>query len=199
MTEAAVRQATMAVAQQIIPAVAATTHRPTPAQGRGHGQAQVTQAEVAHFDESGLRVRGGLAWMHVASTDRLTYSAVHPKRGTLAMNAIGLLPAFKGTAVHDALPSYFQYSDARHSLCNSHLLRELQFITERYAQVWASEMTTLLLDIKHAVDEAKQQAQTGLTPERLQAVVSRYERLVAQGLEANPAPQVTEPRVKRRG
>ena len=186
LTEAAVWQATTAVAQQILPAVAAT-------------KAQVTQAEVAHFDESGLRVRGGLQWMHVASTDRLTYYAVHPKRGTLAMNAIGILPDFNGTAVHDALPSYFQYSNATHSLCNSHLLRELQFITERYAQGWASEMTTLLLDIKHAVNEAKQQAQPGLTPEHLQAFVSRYERLVVQGLETNPAPQVSEPQVKRRG
>ena len=162
-------------------------------------KAQVTQAEVAHFDESGLRVTGHLQWVHVASTDRLTYYAVHPKRGTLAMNAIGILPDFKGTAVHDALPSYFQYRDATHSLCNSHLLRELQFITERYPQAWASNLTTLLLDIKHAVDEAKQQAQTDLIPERLQTFEDRYAALVTQGLEANPAPAQTEPPVKRRG
>ncbi len=135
----------------------------------------------------------------VASTDRLTYYAVHPKRGTDAMNAIGILPNFTGTAVHDALPSYFQYTDARHGLCNSHHLRELQFITERYQQTWAAGMTTLLLEIKTAVDEAKQQDQTHLAPERLQAFVSRYEALVTQGREANPAPRMAEPQVKRRG
>jgi len=186
LTEAAVLQATTAVAQQVAPAVAEV-------------KAQVTQAEVAHFDESGLRVAGHLQWVHVASTDRLTYYAVHPKRGTGAMNAIGILPNFTGTAIHDALPSYFQYTDARHGLCNSHHLRELQFITERYQQAWAAGMTTLLLEIKTAVDEAKQQDQTHLTPERRQAFVSRYEALVTQGLEANPAPRRTEPQVKRRG
>jgi len=186
LTEAAVQQANLDVAQQIAPAVAAV-------------KAQVTQADVAHFDESGLRVTGRLQWVHVASTDRLTYYAVHPKRGTLAMNAIGILPDFKGTAVHDALQSYFQYPDATHSLCNSHLLRELQFITERYPQAWASGLTTLLLDIKHAVDEAKHHAQTYLTPERLQAFEDRYATLVTQGLEANPTPARTEPPVKRRG
>lgn len=186
LTEAAVQQAQLDVAQQIAPAVAAV-------------KAQVTQAEVAHFDESGLRVTGRLQWVHVASTGRLTYYGVHPKRGTLAMNAIGILPDFKGTAVHDALPSYFQYLDATHSLCNSHLLRELQFITERYPQIWASGMTTLLLDVKHAVDEAKQLAQTYLIPERLQAFEERYAALVTQGLEANPAPAQTEPPIKRRG
>jgi len=186
LTEAAVLQANTDVAQQIGPAVAAV-------------KAQVTQAAVAHFDESGLRVAGHLQWVHVASTDRLTYYATHPKRGTDAMNAIGILPNFKGTAVHDALPSYFQYPDARHGLCNSHLLRELQFITERYQQAWATSMTTLLLDIKHAVDEAQQHDQAHLTTQRLQEFEGRYTALVMQGLEANPAPAVTEPRVKRRG
>jgi transposase len=186
LTEAAVLHATTEVAQQVAPAVAEV-------------KAQVTQAEVAHFDESGLRVAGHLQWVHVASTDRLTYYAVHPKRGTDAMNAIGILPNFTGTAVHDALPSYFQYTDARHGLCNSHHLRELQFITERYQQAWAAGMTTLLLEIKTAVDEAKQQDQTHLAPDRLQAFVSRYEALVTQGLEANPALPRADPQVKRRG
>jgi transposase len=186
LTEAAVVQANTDVAQQIAPAVAAV-------------KAQVTQAEVAHFDESGLRVAGGLQWVHVASTDRLTYYAVHPKRGTVAMNAIGILPDFKGTAVHDGLPAYFRYPDATHSLCNSHHLRELQFITERYQQAWASGMTTLLLDIKQAVAEAQQHGQTALAAARLQKFEGRYVALIAQGLEANPAPPVAEPQVKRRG
>ena len=186
LTEAAVLHATTDVAQQIAPAVAAV-------------KAQVTQADVAHFDESGLRVAGRLQWVHVASTDRLTYYAAHPKRGTDAMNAIGILPNFTGTAVHDALPSYFQYTDATHGLCNGHLLRELQFITERYQQAWAADLTTLLCEIKHAVAEAKRQDQVRLTPERLQEFEGRYATLVAQGLGANPAPAKTEPPVKRRG
>ncbi len=186
LTEAAVQHATVVMAQQIAPAMAAV-------------KAQVTRAAVAHFDESGLRVTGRLQWVHVTSTARLTYYAVHPKRGRLAMNAIGILPNFTGTAVHDALPSYFQYQDASHSLCNSHLLRELQFITERYQQTWASGMTTLLLDIKQTVAQAHQHAHTDLTPECLHTFEDRYAALVTQGLEANPAPPPTEPPVKRRG
>jgi transposase len=157
------------------------------------------RADVAHFDESGLRVTGRLQWVHVVSTDRLTYYAVHPKRGMLAMNAIGILPDFKGTAVHDALPAYFRYTNAMHSLCNSHLLRELQFITERYRQTWASGMTTLLLDIKQAVADAQPHGQICWAAERIQKFEGRYVALIAQGREANPAPLVAEPPVKRRG
>lgn len=186
LSEAAVLQATTEVAQQVAPTVAAV-------------KALVTQADVVHFDESGLRVMGRLQWVHVASTAWLTDYAVQPKRGTGAMNAIGILPHFHGTAVHDALPAYFQYSAARHSLCNSHLLRELQFVAERYPQPWAAGMTTLLLDIKQVIHEAQPQGLSGLTSERLQEFEARYAALVTQGLEANPAALRPDPLVKHRG
>ena len=55
------------------------------------------------------------------------------------------------------------------------------------------------MDIKQAVDEAQQRDQPHLASERLQEFEGRYEALVAQGLEANPVPVVTEPQMKRRG
>ena len=186
LTEAAVVQANTEVAQQVTPANAAVKE-------------QLTHASVAHFDESGLRVAGELQWAHVASTERLTYYAVHPQRGSDATDAIGILPDFNGTAVHDGLKSYFKYTTAAHGLCNAHHLRDLHFIAERYQQTWASEMTILLLDIKNAVEEAKQQGQPHLAAERIQAFEVGYDVLVAQGLEANPPPAATEPTQKRRG
>ena len=186
LTEAAVVQANATVAQQVAPATAAVKE-------------QLTQAEVAHFDESGLRVAGKLQWVHVASTEQLTHYAIHPKRGAEAMDTIGILPDFNGTAVHDALKSYFKYTQATHGLCNSHHLRELEFITERYPQAWAAEMATLLLDIKQEVEEAKQHDQSHLAAERIQELERRYDTLVAQGLAVNPTPVVAESQAKRWG
>jgi transposase len=187
LTEATVMQANTQVAKQIAPATAEVKQ-------------QLIQAAVAHFDESGLRANGKLHWVHVASTEQLTYYDVQDKRGSDGMDAIGILPNFKGTAIHDGLKSYFQYLEATHGLCNSHHLRELQFITEQYQQGWAAGMTTLLLDIKQAVEEAQQQNQPHMAAERIQEFERCYDALVNQGLAENPAPSATTfPQTKRRG
>ena len=185
LTEAAVVQANTAVAQQVAPAIAEVKE-------------QLTRAEVVHFDESGLRVAGQLQWVHVASTAHLTHYAIHPKRGSAALEAIGILPHFNGTAVHDAFKSYFQYTHAAHGLCNSHHLRELEFIRERYQQAWATEMSKLLLDIKQAVEQARPRGQSCLTAEYLREFEKRYDALIAEGLEVNRPPVVESTR-KRRG
>jgi hypothetical protein len=78
-------------------------------------------AEVAHFDETGFRVAGKLAWVHSASSGKHVLVTVHPRRGKEAMDAAGILPAFAGIACHDAWAPYGRYQDvAGHALCNAH-------------------------------------------------------------------------------
>lgn len=158
---------------------------------------QLIAADVAHFDESGLRVEDRLNWLHVASTNQLTYYAVHPKRGQVGMKALGILPEFKGRAVHDHWKSYFTFDNCQHALCNAHHLRELQFVLDQYEQNWAREMAQLLLDIKDEVREARLD-QTTLSPELLAHFEQRYNELIAQGLEANPPPADPPPRKRGR-
>ncbi len=148
---------------------------------------QIGQAEVLHCDETGLRVNGKLWWLHVASTDGLTFYFVHTKRGKAAMDAMAILPEYEGISVHDGLKSYAQY-DCDHALCNAHHLRELEFITERYQQTWAQEMSILLRDLKQQVDDAKAQGEATLAPDLVQWFETRYQILIVAGLAANPAP-----------
>lgn len=148
------------------------------------------QAPVANFDETGLRIEGQTHWLHVAGTPDLTYYAVHPKRGQIAMKAIGLLPAFRGTAVHDALGAYFQY-DCQHGLCNAHLLRDLTAVSETTRQRWPPCLAELLLKIKTAVQRARDRGQTQLMPRRCNDFTQQYQHLVAQGLRSNPPPKRT--------
>jgi transposase len=156
-------------------------------------------AEVLHVDESGLRVRGTLHWLHVASTERLTSYEVHAKRGHEAMEAAGILGPFRGTVVHDHWKPYFTYDECAHALCNAHHLRELRFIATQYHQAWANDMAALLVDMKAAVAATPAPALCLARPALL-AFETRYDALVQAGFEANPAPVATaEGEAKKRG
>jgi transposase len=181
--EALVQEANGAVVESIEPSLKATKE-------------QLIASGVVHFDESGLRVEGQLNWLHVASTDLLTGYGVHPKRGQEGMNAMGILPAFAGRAVHDHWSPYFTYDNCQHALCNAHHLRDLLFVVEQYKQSWAEEMVQLLLNIKAEVDAAPVH-QMSLPLDRLDHFERRYDELIAQGLEANPPP--ADPPPKKRG
>jgi transposase len=157
---------------------------------------QLIASPVVHCDETGMRVKGRLRWLHSVSTRRLTFYATHPKRGQEAMRAIGILPQFRGRAVHDALASYFQFEQCAHALCNVHHLRELKFMEENYPQAWVAPMADLLLDIKDEV-EAAPPGWTSLPQERLAHYERRYEALLQCGFAANPPPPEMSP--KKRG
>lgn len=161
-------------------------------------KASIERTAVGHFDETGLRVNGKLWWLHVACTDGLTYYFVHPKRGRAAMDEMAVLPGFTGISVHDGWKSYAHY-DCTHSLCNAHHLRELRFIVERYEQVWADEMMTLLIDIKTAVEGAQADGLIALPADQLADFEQCYQLLLEDGLAANPPPSVEDPVPKKRG
>jgi len=158
-------------------------------------QKELTQAEVAHFDETGGRVKGKLWWIHVACTDRYTLYHLDPRRGKTAMDAAGVLPAFTGVAVHDGLAAYRQYTGAEHGLCNVHHLRELAGIGELTGQSWPAELAELLVEINLAVEVVRANGGTALPARRLAGYRRRYGALVTTGKALNPPP----PRTGKRG
>jgi transposase len=144
-------------------------------------------SRVIHNDETGFRVNHKRWWLHVAATCGFTLYLAHPKRGKEATEAMGILPQFAGTSVHDSLASYLHYR-CLHALCVVHYLRELTFIFERFEQGWAKEMKSLLLSIKACVQRAREQGLTSLPQASQQDFERRYSELVQSGLAANPPP-----------
>jgi len=153
---------------------------------------------VVHFDETGVRVERQLQWLHSASTERLTWYAVHPKRGHLAMDAVGILPNLQGRAMHDDWLSYFKYP-IPHGLCNAHHLRRLKFLEERYPQKWVRQMADLLVTIKEAVEKAQAASRSCLSRKKLIDFEKEYDRLVKQGLRVNGPPKRPEGQPIKRG
>ena len=161
---------------------------------------QLRQAAVVHSDESGLRVKGKLHWLHVAATEQLTDYTVHTQRGQTAMDDAGVLPDFNGWMVHDHWKPYFGYTACSHALCNAHHLRELQWIETQYGQRWAARMAELLLEIKKAVETTQENGIEVLPAESLAAFEQRYDQILDAGYQVNPRPPPsTGKKTKKRG
>ena len=155
----------------------------------------LTYCLVAGFDETGFRVMSKLLWLHSCSTPEHAYYQVHQKRGSQAMDDIGILPEFKGIAVHDFWKSYYHYQ-CKHSLCNAHLLRDLIFIKERFEQSWADDLINLLLKMKATKQRAIDQGKSSLSKTTLNKCQKQYDLIVQNGLLLNP---FKPPKKKTRG
>jgi transposase len=164
-----------------------------------HIKTMAIKAELAHFDETGVRCEGKNHWLHVAAGLIFTYYAVHSKRGRKAIEAIGILPSFCGIAVHDCWGPYFHYKQCRHSLCNAHIVRELTFVHEQEKEPWAGKMKKLLYDIHKKVKRWKSKRRTHLGAGTLESFQQQYDRLINSGLRLHEkkAQLVVQARAKR--
>lgn len=150
-------------------------------------------ADVVHADETGVRVAGDRSWLHVVCNSTLTVYGVHPRRGFEAIEAMNILPRFRGWLVHDFLAAYFRYGLA-HAMCVAHLIRELVFVEEQFGQRWARAMIDFLHRAKRRVAEVGD-----LPPPELQSWLEEYRRILARGRRANPRRKPEPGKARPRG
>jgi transposase-like protein len=112
---------------------------------------QLARSMLLHADETGINSGGKRHWWHCASSATMTLFYPHAKRGTEAMDEMGILPFFKGVLCHDHWKPYYHYK-ALHALCNAHHLRELERAWEQDHQQWAKEMQAFLIDLSKEED-----------------------------------------------
>ena len=155
---------------------------------------RIAGGELAHFDETGMRVAKTLRCLHVASTETLTAYHIDTKRGEPAMRRMGILPRFFGQAVHDRV-SYFTFR-CEHVLCNAHHLRELTFAEEQYQQDCAKQLKARLLEALQEVQAAKGASRSHLAPKR-RGYSRRYSRILREGQEELPVLAAPRGRKKR--
>lgn len=158
---------------------------------------KVSDSGLGHFDETGTRVDKKLWWVHDASNCEFTYLDIRPKRGYLGMEQCGVLPLFRGIAMHDCWASYWSYGDCQHAICCAHLLRELTGIAENHPeQKWASAFIDLLTEMKKVKDKAVEAGKETLSYYHYHKFDKRYDELIKQAREENPLPVTT---AKKRG
>jgi transposase len=151
---------------------------------------RLSSSLLNHVDETGINIGGKRYWLHNTSNAEFSFFYPHCKRGSKALDEIGILPVFQGILCHDHWKPYYQYG-AFHSLCNAHHLRELERAWDQDKQQWAQKMMVLLKEINNATNEAGG---------RLDIIASehyrkRYRKLIEEAEIECPAPDET----KRKG
>lgn len=124
----------------------------------------IGQSPVIGADETGAKVNGNKHWVWTYQTEAHTFLAMSESRGLKAIQSH--FPDGFGNAVlcHDAWRTYFNYSENLHQLCFSHLLREINYIIERYRLAWAETLSSLFKEAielkKKLLQQVGQQAKT---------------------------------------
>lgn len=131
-------------------------------------------SSLLYADETGVKVLENNHYLHVLSTRYSTFFCIHSKRGQEAIEAINILPHFKGILIHDHFKSYFHYG-YEHALCNAHHLRELQYVFDCTKHRWALDMQNLLKKIKNTKDNQQ------LTAAKCKTFDLEYDHLIALG------------------
>ena len=144
---------------------------------------KLIEATLAHADETGMNVGGKRLWLHCFSNKLWTMLFAHEKRGSDAMEALGILPNFDGTLCHDHWKPYYKY-DCNHALCNAHHIRELTCAFEQYEQHWAKDMQDLLEEINVKTIEAG----GALNAEKQEAYRLKYRALLTEADAECPPP-----------
>ena len=158
---------------------------------------KLIQATLVHADETGINVNGKRIWLHNASNERWTYFYPHQKRGSEAMNEIGILPNFRGRLIHDHWKPYYVYQDCQHGLCNAHHIRELEWVIEHYAQyTWAKSMQELLLEINETVNKTEKNCLDHVAADQYQ---KHYRQIIQAGEIEMPLLPLKANQIKKRG
>ena len=149
---------------------------------------------VVNMDGSGIAVGRKNQWAHARANPEFTVFNLCEKRGLEAMEAIGLLPKYKGSGVHECFAACFRRVDFRHALCGAHALRELECALEM-GHKWANDLSELLED----VNVLTKGHGCALPPDLQARARWEHRKITAAALEATGGAALTRPAGQKGG
>ena len=148
---------------------------------------KIASFDVLNCDETGVNVEGKLHWLHCICNPMWSYFTIHKKRGSVAMDEIGILPGLDScTLIHDFWSSYLKYSNVEHAFCNAHIERELVYAFETTHQKWAEQLKNLLSEMCKRRNSLISSGTASYPAAELSIYLARYDEYIEEGLLQNP-------------
>jgi len=105
----------------------------------------VVESPIIGADETGVNINGKNHWAWAFQSKGATYIAVHPGRGTKAIDEIMPEGFGNNILVTDCWPSYFKKGAMSHQICTAHLQRDLNYLAQRFpANTWVKRLSGLI-------------------------------------------------------
>lgn len=107
-------------------------------------------------DETGVKVAGDKYWAWTWQTQDATFISITDNRGERSIKE-NFKDGFENAVlVHDCWKSHFNTAALSHQICIAHLLRDLNYLTERYNHKWSKVCKMLFksaLDLKNKMSD----------------------------------------------
>ena len=141
-------------------------------------------------DETGVKVAGAKHWAWVWQNDDATFITITDNRAQRSITENFEKGFDNAVLVHDCWRSHFNTNALSHQICLAHLLRELNYLTERYNHKWSNVSKVLFmsaLDLKKQMNQVDYYIQN---PKR-KNIEKRLDRLLNYSLPPNHKELIT--------
>lgn len=140
-------------------------------------RAEIMNSQVIGSDETGIKVGGKNHWAWTWQDVENTLISISQSRGIQAIteSVMNYLP--KAIVCHDAWRAQFSVDCRDHQLCCAHLLRELNYLKDRYKHSWSRKFQRLL---HQALNLKRQMGPHDYDAENTQRdrIISSYQKLL---------------------
>lgn len=135
-------------------------------------------------DATPMKVNGKQTFIRNFSTEKEVLYLGCDKKDLSTLEQMRIYKEFTGIFTHDHETAIYHFGTG-HGECNVHLERYLLKNTEETGNGWSRQMSGFLKGMNHARKVLKQSGTSSFAPEQLKRYSTRYDEIIAKGLEQN--------------
>lgn len=144
---------------------------------------ELRKERILHVDETGWKINGKRAWLHVIVSEHRAFFIVTEKRKDTKKGPLGILNDYEGCLIHDHYKAYYDLKSCDHGECNAHILRYLKEGAELDKNEACAEMMELIQSMIHEKKELIRQGIMKMDEKQIWSYEKRYLDILNQELE----------------
>ena len=144
---------------------------------------ELPKERILHVDETGWKINGTRAWLHVIVSEQRAFFIVTEKRKDTEKGPLGILNDYEGCLIHDHYKAYYDLKSCDHGECNAHILRYLKEGAELDKNEACAKMMELIQNMIHEKKELVRHRIMKMDEKQISSYEERYMEILNDELE----------------